>query len=212
MVSNSCLITLFSTLTLSVILAEEAIVASNQASLNQNLENDYVTNNVLEGDNFSEKLAEKRRSGFMPMRGRKSYYDEKRSAFMPMRGKKDDDSSEIEQVKRSGFVPMRGRKNDYELAAEGNMYIPSEDEYVKRVSGFLPMRGKKEFDHIEQIKRAAAFHALRGKKADFDFLHNVFGNANSYPQQASANSWWDSFGDKRANAFFGMRGKRSLVD
>jgi hypothetical protein len=92
----------------------------------------------------------KKASSFMPMRGRKDYYNQqnswnvpneyeidslndKRAGFMPMRGRKsgeDSDTygiggedvyqSELDSVKRSSFMPMRGRKDDKNSDTNGN--------------------------------------------------------------------------------------------
>ncbi|GFU06503.1 uncharacterized protein NPIL_222401 [Nephila pilipes] len=144
----------------------------------------------------SEDDIEKRASSFMPMRGRRPYYDDM-DAFMEY---------DTEVKRPSNFMPMRGRRKLMgDTASAEDPETAAED---KRSSSFMPMRGRREsMDDFRNLvaqdigpdgKRASSFMPMRGRREMMEYLSNV----NNH----------EGLEDKRASYFMPMRGRRSEDD
>ncbi|GFQ79357.1 uncharacterized protein TNCT_406131 [Trichonephila clavata] len=109
----------------------------------------------------SEDDIDKRASSFMPMRGRRTYYDDggalmkeedkRPSNFMPMRGRRklmgeavnsEESENTVEDKRASSFMPMRGRRESTEDSR--SFFHQDMGPEDKRASSFMPMRGRRE--------------------------------------------------------------------
>lgn len=94
----------------------------------------------LMSDSGELTILSKRRSGFLPSRGKKDSSDQDAPLMDQF-----DDAARVafltEAAKRaSGFLPMRGRKSDGDFA---DSVLNNEMMQKRRVSSFMPMRGRK---------------------------------------------------------------------
>lgn len=212
-------------LSLPLINAMEQIISDDKKELIVKTQSKPAQENTNPSSDLRPIIS--KRASFMPSRGKKEDFDEdlnvnmkKASSFMPMRGRKDYYTQQNEwnspnqygmdsmddNEKRAGFMPMRGRKNGYEsdnYQTQGEDVYQSELESEKR-SSFMPMRGRKDdmnpdynvANHYGQQEYAMPYyhsqHIVRPNWIEGEYS----GNENREV-------------DKKANAFFGARGKRS---
>ncbi|XP_076352857.1 uncharacterized protein LOC143248381 [Tachypleus tridentatus] len=173
---------------------------------------DGETENIIPISQSLSEQAEndKRTSSFFGLRGKKNYYDGKRtSPFFGLRGKREDFDSE----RTSPFFSLRGKRDDF----EGKMVSPffglrgrREDFDYKRGSPFFGLRGKKFMEDDTMEKRV--FHALRGKKDDSKVDSYINGFRNAYEDLSSESQLPFSDESKRAESFYGLRGKRFVKE
>ncbi|XP_013790534.2 tachykinins-like [Limulus polyphemus] len=143
-----------------------------------------------DGQGKREDFDEKRASPFFGLRGKRDFEEKRASPFFGLRGKKD-----FEEKRDSPFFGLRGRREDID---------------DKRDSPFFGLRGKKFINDYTEGKRA--FHALRGKK-DESYIDNYIDDLRKAYEERSTESrppFSEEEEEKRAEPFYGLRGKRSL--
>lgn len=164
--------------------------------------------------------------------GELTIMSKRRSGFLPSRGKKDADTygPEVdgdqfdpeaarmafltEAAKRaSGFLPMRGRKSSAEVDNYNN-YYNAELMEKRRVAAFMPMRGRKWSGQPESAGAPATSNVWYPRfyhPVPFGSMAAALGESSPILLPSALNDDQDlpNLEKRKGMGFFGARGKRS---